>query len=141
LEDRLANWGAWQRWRAEAHTSESKEGEYRRNPHWWEDGAPPTRGDPIDRLDAIDMESAVCLLGVYQAVLRAKYIWRAGLPRMIEVVKALGFREAQSGDVEAALNMARVMVEQNLLQPAGMRRDRAKAFAERLLLRVLGEEE
>jgi len=138
LEQRLDAWGRVLRWRARQKQAGSKEGAYRSPQHW----EPPTLDkpppSPDEARDADEIEQAVCGLSMrYHALLRAWYVHQARAESMIRIARKIGFVRPTMNEVEAAMAMGKALLVKQLELPAAVRKQRAKAWVEKNIVRAI----
>ena len=146
LDFRLENWGDCWRSRLRLDQAASIEGGYRspQRRHWDTDawvGIAPVSLPPLDHVDAAEVELAVCAIDLFHhALLKAWYIRRTGvMGSLINARIAAGWelllqkREQAEREFAARILLAKALVDQQLRQPAVLRKARASAIVRQVL--------
>jgi hypothetical protein len=130
LEPRLENWGSVMRWRRSRGNGStgSIEGGYRSPQHWEPWGIATPSDISLGWKDAEDVElAASCLSLRYHAILRGRYVAKAGPNSMARIVRKLGFHSTRAGEIEAALAMGKALLLHELAIPQEARKAKVSA--------------
>jgi hypothetical protein len=134
IEARCDNWGLAHRLRLIQGEAESFEGAYRSPQQWHELGA-PAESQFVDPHDAREVESAVCVLPIYQhAILRAWHVYRASPAACLRLAaKAAGESRGRLGGWASTLGASYGLLAHALSLPVVIRKERARERVARLL--------